>query len=181
MINLSSSNKNKYSWYCVKVKPRKELLAMKHLNSLKIENYLPIIKNNYKKNSSLISKKEFLFPGYIFVKFNINTQKRAVSYCAGISHIISFNNKCMIISDNIISLIKNTLKENMQKNPVKSLKIGDHVIISSGFLSGHVVIVSSILPTYDRIKVLFDLIGSKVELEVSSEYLKQNHSGVVLA
>jgi len=41
--------------------------------------------------------------------------------------------------------------------------------------------VSSILPTYDRIKVLFDLIGSNVELEVSSEYLKQNHSGVVLA
>ena len=87
----------------------------------------------------------------------------------------------MIISDNIISLIKNTLKENMQKNPLKSLKIGDHVIISSGFLSGHVVMVSSILPTYDRIKVLFDLIGSNVELEVSSEYLKQNHSGVVLA
>ena len=87
----------------------------------------------------------------------------------------------MIISNNIISLIKNTLKENMQKNPIKTLKIGDQVIISSGFLSGHVVMVSSILPTYDRIKVLLDLIGSNVELEVSSEYLKQNHSGVVLA
>ena len=96
MTNLSPSNKNKYSWYCVKVQPRKELLAMKHLNSLKIETYLPTIKYNYKKNSSLISKEEFLFPGYIFVKFNINTQKRAVSYCTGISHIISFNNKCMI-------------------------------------------------------------------------------------
>ena len=87
----------------------------------------------------------------------------------------------MIISNNIISLIKNTLKENMQKNPIKTLKIGDQVIISCGFLSGHVVMVSSILPTYDRIKVMFDLIGSNVELEVSSEYLKQNHSGVVLA
>ena len=181
MTNLSPSNKNKYSWYCVKVQPRKELLAMKHLNSLKIETYLPTIKYNYKKNSSLKSKEEFLFPGYIFVKFNINTQKRAVSYCTGISHIISFNNKCMIISNNIISLIKNTLKENMQKNPIKTLKIGDQVIISSGFLSGHVVMVSSILPTYDRIKVLLNLIGSNVELEVSSEYLKQNHSGVVLA
>ena len=40
--------------------------------------------------------------------------------------------------------------------------------------------VSLILPKFERIRVLFDLIGTNVEIEIPSEFVKQNHLGVVL-
>ena len=180
MTNSSLSNNDKSSWYCVKVQPRKEIFVMKNLNFYNIENYLPIIKYDYKKNSSLVLKEELLFPGYIFVKIDLSTQKKIVSYCKGVSHIISFNNECMIISENIIRLIKTYLHENKEKNPIKSLRIGDKVIISNGALNGNIVKISSILPSFDRVKVLLNLIGINVEVEIPSDSLERNHSGVVI-
>ena len=47
-------------------------------------------------------------------------------------------------------------------------------------MSGHTAKVSLILPKFERIRVLFDLIGTNVEIEIPSEFVEQNHLGVVL-
>ena len=75
--------------------------------------------------------------GYIFVRINIDEQKRLVSYTQGVSHIVLFNDKYVIVSEKIINLVKNSANENMNKNPISSLKIGDNIIISNGVMSGH--------------------------------------------
>ena len=75
------------------------------------------------KNSTIVSKNDFLFPGYIFVRINIDEQKRLVSYTPGVSHIVLFNDKYVIVSEKIINLVKNSANKNMNKNPISSLKL----------------------------------------------------------
>ena len=180
MIKLPLIDEQKKFWYCVKVHPRKERLVERYLKIHNVETYLPVFKYNLYKNSTTVSKNDFLFPGYIFVRINIDEQKRLVSYSPGVSHIVLFNNKYVIVSEKIINLVKNSVNENMNKNPISSLKIGDNIIISNGVMSGHTAKVSLILPKFERIRVLFDLIGTNVEIEIPPEFVEQNHLGVVL-
>ena len=180
MIKLPLVDNKKQFWYCIKVHPKKERLVERYLKVHNVETYLPVFKSNLYKNSTPVSKTDFLFPGYIFVRINIDEQKRLVSYSPGVSHIVSFNNKYVIVSEEIINLIINSTNEYMNKNPISLLKIGDNIIISRGVMSGHTARVSSVLPKFERIRVLFDLIGTNVEIEIPPEYVEQNHLGVVL-
>ena len=169
-------------WYCLKTKPKKENASASYIsNDLGIEVFVPKLRYNVNRYGSHRLKKEVMFPGYIFAKFNLLKDKRSISYAPGVSHILSFNNSCIKVSDLIINNLKKSLDKNDEMNISLNLKVGDEVIVTDGIMRGMKVKINSLSSELSRVGILLELLGTTTEVEIPSYYLKQNRSGVILA
>ena len=73
-------------WFCLRAKPRMELLASHSLNSLpNVEVFFP--RTVRKSNEKSISPKP-LFPGYFFARFDPVSDLRNVHFARGVAYII---------------------------------------------------------------------------------------------
>ena len=93
-------------WYAVRTKPRCEAFAEASLQRLRVEVFLPMLREH--KQTSLAHRKSAtpLFPGYLFVRCEMPAQYRGVSYASGVKNIVSFGAGPSIVDDSIIDSIK---------------------------------------------------------------------------
>ena len=80
-------------WYVAQVKPRREKLAISHLERQGFETYCPLV-----ARSKLTAKKptlvrEPLFPGYVFVKLGTEQRWRSINGAIGIIKLVTFGNE----------------------------------------------------------------------------------------
>jgi len=87
----SSSREDNVCWYTVTCKPRQERVTRSNLERLGIVTFYPEI-----KESKIIRRKKQirispLFPGYLFAKFSVQTDYRAVIYARGARGVVSLD------------------------------------------------------------------------------------------
>ena len=63
---------NLKNWFVVMTKPNQELKAIKNLRNQNFDVFCPYFEKEIGVRSNSLNVKEFLFPSYIFVKFNLN-------------------------------------------------------------------------------------------------------------
>ena len=63
---------NLKNWFVVMTKPNQELKAIKNLRNQNFDVFCPYFEKEIGKRYNSLNVKEFLFPSYIFVKFNLN-------------------------------------------------------------------------------------------------------------
>jgi len=137
-----------------------------NLKNQKFEYYLPIIFLE-KFNTKL--KKEYMFPGYIFVKSNI-TNYNALKYTKGIKKILKFGKNIPTLNKEDIDLIKKIESESLNKPISTRYRIGQEIIIKEGSLKGNLVKICS-LPVAKRIDILIHFLGSKRKINIALEDL----------
>lgn len=158
-------------WIAVYTKSRHEKTANDEFMKKGIESYLPLIKTRvqWKDRKKWVWKP--LFRSYIFVKILLkNTLYVLQTY--GVHHIVKFNGKPAVVSDDQIEAVKLILEGGYHPDLHEYLEVGDEVEIIDGPLRG----LRGILSRKDRrtrFVLKLDGIQQALSLEISQEFLKK--------
>lgn len=160
-------------WYCVRTKPKKERMAAAAVASLHgLEVFCPQIRFRRKTARGPVWFQEAMFPGYVFVRFDMFEMKRAVSYAPNVVTIPVFNDRYAPIPDAVIDGLQAELDDSGSVDAGIPLEVGDETTILEGSMQGLKVKVIKVMPAEDRVAVLLEMLGTLVEAEFPAEALE---------
>ena len=149
-------------WYAVHTKPRQEAIAERFLIQSNIETFYP-----------RIAPGKSLFSGYIFTKFDIETQQRLVKYSRGVSSIVSFGSEPAAVDESLIESIKARIKDGFVHLEPPSFSKGERVEIKEGPLEGVGGIFNSRVKDSDRVIILLNAISSQSRMILPATILRK--------
>jgi transcriptional antiterminator RfaH len=161
------------SWFCVRTQPGREMFAQTFLKKLeRVESFFPRIRfrGMGRRRGRWIT--EPLFPGYLFCKFDLHHQARAVAYSPGVSGIIRFGNHCPIVPTEVIEQLQSSFGTNEPMEVDHPLKIGDRVLIEAGPMQGAEGIVCRVLPGKARVALLLEFLGRQTQVEIDMDQIQ---------
>ena len=159
-------------WYCVRTKQKQEAIASCSIKELDgVEVFCPLIRFKKSTRRGKVWFQEALFPGYIFVKCNLNIMFKAINYSRGVACLVHFGSHYPSIGKNEI----NTLRREVNDDEIivinQKFEPGQKTRIVQGPFKGLSVVINRIIPPGERICVLLDLLGGKIQAEVKKSAL----------
>ena len=152
------------NWYLIKTKSRQEHVAIINLENQNFHVYCPyaLIRN----------KNEVLFPGYIFIQLDKDTQDWSpIRSTKGVLHIVRFGLSFAKIPDNIIEFIKTNELNTVEKlKNINKFKPGDKIQITDGVFKNYIAIFKS-YKSDERVILLMNLLGQQQKLTIKQESL----------
>jgi transcriptional antiterminator RfaH len=154
-------------WYCLRSQPKHEHIAGAHLRMLKgVTVFCPRIRFRKATRRGFVWVTEAIFPGYLFAQFELAAMHRQVRYAHGVSGIVQFGDRYPTIEDGALAPLRDHTDFAEVKQLNYKLSQGDRVEITEGAFVGLEVVVTQVLTAKERVKVLMDFLGRKVEAEV---------------
>jgi transcriptional antiterminator RfaH len=155
------------AWYCLRSKTKQEHIATAHLRMLTgVTVFCPRIRFKRVTRQGLVWVTEAMFPSYLFAHFELAEMHRQVAYAHGVRGIVRFADRYPTIEEGVLA----QLRDHVGVTEVKELDYapseGDNVTIAKGAFAGLEAVVTQILPAKERVRVLMDLLGRKIEAEV---------------
>lgn len=164
-------------WFCVRTKPKSEHLAARHLQGFANldEVFCPRIRYEKSTRRGKVWFIEALFPGYVFARFDLANDLRAVNAASGVTGVLKFADQYACIADAEIAELRREFPE--EENAIRVIapviQEGDEVILTEGAMSGLKTVVTKILSGQDRVRVLLEWLGQEREAEVSLRSLSR--------
>jgi len=161
------------NWYLIHVKARQEGTAERNLQHLGVETYCPRFKpikaNRYKTPAE---GKGTLFPGYLFVRVDMSSEFRKVTYAHGVLRVVKFGSAPALVAEEIIHSIR-AREDNglVVLSPSCSLKPGQAVLIAKGPFSGFEAIFEQELNGIHRVALLLKTVEYKGRLVIDRDCL----------
>ena len=156
-------------WYCVRAKPRMETVAAATLQTLKsVEVFLPRTVRPKKIKCSPIKP---LFPGYFFARFDPIVHLRNVHFARGVSYVVRRKDIPVPVSPQVMLELRLISPDGILEIPDKPHRIGDKVKAIAGLFEGEQGDVTQLIPSRERIKVLFEILGRPTEVEIDENFL----------
>jgi transcriptional antiterminator RfaH len=155
------------AWYCLRSQPKHEHIAAAHLRKLeRVTVFCPRIRFKKPTRQGPCWVTEAMFPGYMFAHFELAERHRQVRYAHGVSGIVQFGGQYPTIDDRALSELRDHTGTDEIKELSYQLSKGDQVKIINGIFIGLEAVVTHVLPAKERVKVLMDFLGGKVQAEV---------------
>jgi len=161
------------NWYLVHAKARQERVAERNLQHLGVEIFCP----RFKKRKANRSKKqgeenETLFPGYLFVRVDISTEFRKVTYAHGVLRVVKFGSSPAVVEEEIIHSIRARDDNGLiVLSPSSSLKSGQAVLIAKGPFRGFEAIFEQELNGMQRVALLLKTVAYQGRIVIDRDYL----------
>lgn len=161
------------NWYLIHAKARQEGTAERNLQHLGVETFCPRfkqIKANRRKTQS--EEKGLLFPGYLFVRVDMSTEFRKVTYAHGVLRVVQFGAAPAFVAEEIIHSIR--IREDnglVVLSPFSSLKPGQAVLINKGPFQGFEGIFEQEINGIQRVALLLKTIAYQGRLVVDRDCL----------
>lgn len=157
-------------WFCVRTQPKHEHIAASQLrHDLKIEVFLPRVRFRRGTRSGPAWVTEALFPGYLFVRFELPTLLRRVQSAKGVSGVVHFGNRWPTVPERAIQELRQAMAFEEIRIIPSTLQPGDVVEISGGALGGLEAVVSRVMPNRQRVAVLLDFLGRQTAAEMPAD------------
>jgi transcriptional antiterminator RfaH len=171
----SRANSGEPAWYCLRSQPKHEHIAATHLRLLEdITVFCPRIKFKRATRQGVVRVTEAMFPGYLFARFELSKMHRQVRYAHGVSGIVRFADRYPTIDEQSLVQLRDYLDVGDVKELSYSLTQGDNVRVVDGAFEGLDAVITQLLPAKERVKILLDFLGRKIEAEVKhSSVLRQ--------
>ncbi len=162
----------KRNWYLLQTRPRQEWIAQTNLTRQGYENYVPKLLNNVKYRGKYRDIIEPLFPGYLFINLDIESDNWSpIRSTLGVKDFVKFGGRHALVHANLIEQIKSNEDDSgLQKMPTKTFKKGVSVIISQGPLTGYEAIYES-ATSKGRVIVLLNVLSQEVRMQISKHDL----------
>jgi transcriptional antiterminator RfaH len=167
-------------WYCVQARPKREHLAAASLQLEEgVEAFCPRIRYRKKTRRGLIWFLEAMFPTYLFARFDYARHNRFVSYALGVSTIVRFGQEVGVLADEIVEELQARCSA-VGGMPIIEIdphvNEGDIVKVEAGPFHGVDALVTRVLPAKERVKILIELLGRQVEVELGTDAVLPNGS-----
>ena len=162
-------------WFILQLKPNSHHQATKNLNRQGFETFLPLHETTSRKVSRFISTAKPLFPGYMFIKFDvIDTKWHKINNTYGVSRLVTFNSILKPIPTSFVHNLMLLYDVSGNLLPIKKFKKGDLVKVTKGPFSNFIANIEK-YETDQRIWVLMDLMGRKTLIQTPSDTLQPSN------
>ncbi len=156
-------------WYVLFVRSNQEKRVAEHLGGRDVEHYLPCYTSLRRWKDRRVTLQMPLFPGYVFVRLPLLERMKILTVPNSVSLVGAGNGPSEISAEEIDSIRRGV--EHSNAEPYPYLKEGQHVVITSGVLSG----MQGILVRRQngaRVVVSLDSISRAFVVEVDAAFLK---------
>jgi transcription antitermination factor NusG len=157
------------SWFALQVRPRAEKVVASLLQFKGYEEFLPVYRARRRWSDRVKEVEVPLFPGYVFVRFNLLTGPPIVT-TPGVIRIVGHGNLPIAIDDEEISTLKILVRSGVAPEPWPFVSVGQRVHIASGPLRGMKGIVTR-LTNRCRIVVSVSLLQRSVAAEIDESWV----------
>ena len=159
-------------WYLVHSKPRAEKVAGVHLNKLEIETLCPYMLQKKVVRRKQVVQEMPLFPGYLFVKFDPNTEFRAVQYATGVRCVVSFGEALAMVDACLIDALRDRIYQGYV-TVTKSIAFqpGQKVRIHDGPLQGFEAVFECEMSDQHRVALLLKTVAYQARVVVSVDQI----------
>ena len=154
-------------WHVIRTKPRQEKQAEFHLRRLRVETFLPLLRQNKMVRRARKVVLAPLFPGYMFARVDVRTHYRAVSYARGVLTIVAFGGKPAEISQALIDAIKGRLENGYITPGQEHFKRGQILHINDGPLGGLQAVFVREMTDRNRVLLLLNTLGLHAKVNMS--------------
>lgn len=152
-------------WSVVQTKPQCEYLVRNRLMRRDLQTYLPKIK--------IHGRIALLFPAYLFVR--IAESFYEVRWTDGVIRLLMAGDQPARLADEVIMDIRKREVGGYVKLPKRNvLKKGDKLQITNGSFAGHIGVCDG-MGSKERVRVLLEMLGRKVPVEVSDTAILPLH------
>lgn len=159
------------NWYLVRSKPRQESIAELNLHRYGVETFCPQWKQTKlfrgKKQSVIIP----LFPGYLFSKFNLDTDYRKVAYTHGVLDVVKFGTTPARVDEEIVEAIRAKTHEGFVQLLPPTFVPGETVQIQDGPLKGLLAVFERELTGSQRVALLLKNVSYNARLVIEREWV----------
>jgi transcriptional antiterminator RfaH len=161
------ANGSEPAWYCLRSQPKHEHIAAAHLRTLEsVTVYCPRIRFKKRTRQGLVWVTEAMFPGYLFARFNLAEMHRRVAHVHGVSGIVRFADRYPTIEEAVLLHLQHHAGWAEVTEVNYGVSEGDGVNIVEGAFSGLEAVVTRVMPAKQRVMVLMDFLGRKIEAEL---------------
>jgi len=162
-----------FHWFVIHTKPRDEHRVKSHFEGMKIEALLPLCENFRYSHGTMSRVIIPLFPNYLFAKLDLERHYYKVKWTRGVNRILGIGKEPVPISEVVIQTIKDRMGDDDTVKLLEDLKEGDLVQITSGPLKDFVGVFQKGLSSQKRVKVLLNMIGVEVPVQISRLQIKK--------
>jgi transcriptional antiterminator RfaH len=160
------------NWFLAQMKPNCANIANTNLQRQGFKTFLPLEEKTRQRNGKFVSATSPLFPGYIFVAFDVASGLwRTVNSTSGITRLVSFGKEPTAVPLDLVSQLMLRCNAQGKLLPPKLLKPGDQVTLTKGPFASFVAEVDKIAPDR-RIWVLIEIMGSQTRVAVKADQLR---------
>ncbi len=151
------------SWYLVQFKPNCHQLATRNLRRQGFETFLPLQEITKRKPSKFTTQLRPLFPGYMFVSFNLTQDPSQVSWqkinsTMGVSRLVSSNGRPRPVPLELITNLMLRCDKSGKLSPATLFKQGEYVQFLNGPFANFIAKVEK-TDALQRVWVLLDAMG----------------------
>ena len=157
-------------WYVVKTKPRSEEIAQSYLVSHGITTFLPWMQTLTHSSRNDLKP---LFPGYLFVEFDVKKNYPLVKWGKGINKILGYGKFPTPVSNDVISIIKSKTNEDNVVQKAYQINKNDQVIVRSGPLKDLIGIFDRWVSESGRVRILLNLVGYQPHVDLHYSQLQK--------
>lgn len=158
---------NDVSWYCFRSAPRKEHVAGQNLRlKLDIEVFCPRIRFRRSTRRGPVWFVEALFPGYFFALVKREDLRHAWSV-QGVRGVVRFGEKPAVVPERVVEELREAYAGSEEETIIvdSSIEIGREAVIAEGPMMGLKCVIQYYMPAADRVAVLLDFLGRRMQLE----------------
>lgn len=154
-------------WYVVNTKPRQEDVADRNIMRLGVETFFPRIRNERVIRGVRRMVVSPLFPKYLFVRLDLGTHYRAVSYAHGVRRLVALGQVPAIVDEEIIDSIRSRVSNGYVQIHSPVFKPGQIVRIHAGPLQGLEAIFEREMNDHQRSLLLLQALSYEARVVVS--------------
>ncbi|MCB1336340.1 MAG: transcriptional activator RfaH [Maritimibacter sp.] len=160
------------SWFLAQVKPNSVNIAKRNLERQGFATFLPTAEETRKRGSRFVTAERPLFPGYIFVAFDVAEGLwRAVNSTAGITRLVSFGREPAPVPRDLVDQLMRRCEASGRLIPAEALREGDRVRVTKGPFADFVAEIETIAPDR-RVWVLIEIMGGQTRMAVGADQLR---------
>jgi transcription antitermination factor NusG len=124
-----------YPWFALRVRSHYERVTVNHLRQRGYEEFAPSCKIEKRWSDRTKQIDQFLFPGYIFCRFDPN-DRLAVVTAPGVVDVVGFGKQPERIPDAEMDRVRKMVESGLLVTPYPYVQVGQRVLIERGPLSG---------------------------------------------
>ncbi len=159
-----------YPWFALRVRSKHERIAALHLRERGYEEFSPSYKAVTQWSDRRKTIDRFLFPGYVFCRFNPQ-DRLPVLTTPGVVDLIGFGDGPAPIPDHEIEQVRTMVRSGLLVTPWPFLEVGQTVLLERGPLAGLEGILEEVKGKL-RVVVSIRLLQRSVSTEVDRAWIR---------
>lgn len=153
-------------WYAAQVQPRKERLALLHLQRQHFLVHCPVVNRTRRLRGRSVTASEPLFPGYVFVALDCTRDPwRSVNGTIGVSRLVSFGTQPAALPAGFVEQLQRLAGKGGQVRFDQAFAAGDGVRIIGGPFDDLVGTLAS-GGARERVTVLLQLLSGETRVSL---------------